>query len=613
MHISSRPLGRSSRLRGALLLVVVGLSVALGAGIGAADFPPDTPAADLPLGVAWGNNDYGKLGDATDVSRTTAVALGPGGSFSGRQVSSISSGRQSACAVVNGSVYCWGFGGHGELGNGASSDSAVPVQVGGPLAKRFVSSVSVGADHACAIADGRAFCWGDNLEGQLGSSFDGPASTPIEVDMTGAAAGKRFTQISTGFRFTCAVASGAPLCWGDNQNGQLGNGTVVDSPAPVAVTADLLKGQPVTSITAGSNHACLLAGGQAACWGVGAFGRLGNNSTTNAQVPVPVDTNGLLSGLTVTAISAGGSNTCVIAGKGGVRRPYCWGTNVSGNLGDGSAQEFSAVPVQVDIQLNSSVMKVSSISTGGSGACAIAGGKGYCWGSNTWGRIGDGTTITRPVAAPVSTVGVLLHRRLQQISAEGNFTDAIAVTPAHFTDVTSSYSFYDEVSWIAGSGIAQGYTDGTYGPTLNIQRQAMAAFLFRFNRLATRTPDCDPATPRKFTDVPASNQFCGAIEWLANNKIIPGGGKFSPGTPLTRGTMADWIFRTFHPGVTDQPCVGSTFEDVTPAVPQCGNIEWLASVGITNGFVDGTYQPTAPIHRDAMAAMFQRTAELAAH
>jgi len=613
MNISSRPVGRSSRLRGALLLVVLGFSVALGAGTGAADFPPNTPATDLPLGVAWGNNDYGQVGDASILPRTAAVAVAPGGAFDNRQVSSISSGRRSSCAIVVGQVYCWGHGGYGELGNGSTADSAVPVEVGGPLAHRFVSSVSVGEEHACAVADGRAFCWGNNDQGQLGSNFDLSTATPIEVDMTGAAAGKRFTQISAGDRFTCAVASGLALCWGNNQYGQIGNGTLENVPVPVAVTADLLKGRPVTSITSGGDHACLLAGGRAYCWGKNVLGQLGTGSKLGTSVPAHVDTSGALSGLTVAAISAAGENTCVIAGKGGVRRPFCWGTNFIHNLGDGSAATFSAVPVQPTLSFNAATVNISSISTGGSGACLIADGQGYCWGSNTWGRIGDGTQTTRPLATPVSSSGPLVHRRLQNVSADGDFTDGIAVRSPHFTDVPLAFQFYDEVSWLAGSGIAQGYPDGTYGPTLNIQRQAMAAFLFRFIRPGVVVPGCDPASPRAFTDVPASNQFCGAIEWLANNKIIPGGGKFSPGTPLTRGTMADWIFRTFHPGVTDQPCVGGTFDDVTAAVPQCGNIEWLASVGITNGFVDGTYQPTASIHRDAMAAMFQRTAELAAH
>ncbi|RIJ69890.1 hypothetical protein D1871_20575 [Nakamurella silvestris] len=606
---------RARLLTRRLPLLALVLGTALAPGIAIAELPPGTLPEDYPIAVAWGNNDLSQLGDGTAVTRTAPIQVSTGGLSASSQVSVVSSGHGSSCSIASGQTLCWGHGGSGELGNGHNSDSPVPVQVGGPLIHQFATAVSVGANHACGIVAGTAYCWGDNSHGQLGSAL-GPASNlPVAVDVSSLPAGAKFTQISAGTNFTCGVAGGLAYCWGLNEHGQLGIETHDDNSVPTPVHAAFLN-SPVTSISAGDGHACLLGGGKAYCWGQDEHGQLGSNSKmTDSSLPLTVYTAGALTGLNIVAISAGGQNTCVLGNKAGVRKPYCWGLNSTQNLGIDSLIADSAVPVAVSLPGSLATHSVSAIATGGAGACMIVTGAGYCWGANGSGQIGDNTTTIRPVPTAVEPNGGLLHHRLQAISAEQSYTTGIAVTTSQFTDVGASYLFFDEISWLAGAGITQGYSNGSYQPTKNISRQAMAAFLFRFENPGATTPTCFPNTTRKFTDVKTNDPFCGSIEWLVDHKIVTGGGKFNPGGDTTRAVMADWVYRAQNPGLPKLNCLGSArmFTDVPATSAQCGNIEWLASVGVTNGYPTGKYLPGSPIHRDAMAAFFQRTAELAAH
>ena len=194
--------------------------------------------------------------------------------------------------MADGRAYCWGYNGYGQLGNNSTTNSSVPVAVdtSGVLAGKTVTAITAGDIHTCAVADGKAYCWGDNGYGQLGNNSTtalagaGGGETP-----PGALAGKTVTAITAGDYHTCAVADGKAYCWGDNGYGQLGNNSTTDSSVPVAVnTSGPLAGKTVTAITAGSYHTCAVADGKAYCWGYNADGQLGNNSTTDSTVPVAV-------------------------------------------------------------------------------------------------------------------------------------------------------------------------------------------------------------------------------------------------------------------------------------------------------------------------------------
>ena len=177
---------------------------------------------------------------------------------------------------------------------------------------------------------------------------------------------------------SCAVVNGAVYCWGDNTYGNLGNNTGMSSVVPVQVQG-LTTG--VLGVTAGVQQTCARLANGNYCWGGNSSGQLGNNSTASSAVPVVI--TGFASGL--TDISAGTVSSCAIFNGAG----YCWGGNGSGQLGIGTTASQSLVPVNVSGGLTS---RVTSISMGYLHACAMFDALPLCWGSNSDGELGDGTT-----------------------------------------------------------------------------------------------------------------------------------------------------------------------------------------------------------------------------
>ena len=246
----------------------------------------------------WGGNEYGQLGDGTTVSRSTATAvLAAEGGSAGAELTgarSVAAGARHTCAVVDDGVFCWGYNGEGQLGTGDTVNSTRPRRVveDGSGYLFDVSAVSAGLNQTCAIAHGRARCWGNNEFGALGSgSVGGYSAVPLGVygDWGFLLAG--IDSISTGYDASCAVA--APhgnsnvYCWGSNGHGQLGNGAMgLASRAGAVVGFDRAQ-----SVTIGERHACALPrSGRPLCWGANAIGELGNGSyepsTTAVEVAV---------------------------------------------------------------------------------------------------------------------------------------------------------------------------------------------------------------------------------------------------------------------------------------------------------------------------------------
>lgn len=384
---------------------------------------PPVRAGDGGTIIAWGNGTSGMLGEGGigGADSNVPVAVDRSGPTWLRPVIAVDAGQLHACAVAGRKAYCWGLNGYGALGNGSTEgSSAVPVAVdtAGVLRGKRVTAISAGFFHTCVVAGAKAYCWGRGSEGQLGNGRTKSSAVPVAVKAEGVLRGKAVTSISAGESHTCAVADGRAYCWGKGAIGASGKSR---SKVPVAVSIKAaLHGKKVTAISAGleddsdeaewdgRNNTCAVAGGRAYCWGNNADGQLGTGTTVDSATPRAVKTSGALRGMTITAVSSGEQVTCAIAGG----RVYCWGR--SGGV-TGRAQD-SKVPVAVKSKALGRA-RVTALSTGRYHACAIAGGRAYCWGNNLSGELGSGSTKKQseaPVAVDMS--GFKAYRKMLAIS-----------------------------------------------------------------------------------------------------------------------------------------------------------------------------------------------------
>lgn len=307
----------------------------------------------------WGSNSSYQLGDGSSTTTSTTTFVNPTGLSSG--VSSVSvGGSPASCAVTTaGGLKCWG-----KIDfNALNTNFTTPTDVTGLTSG--VVSVSVGNNVAAALTtSGEVKAWG--WDGGYNSGMNAPFSSPV----TPVAAGSGLVTISCGGSHCCGItSSGGAKCWGYGAYGQIGNGSTSNANGYSDVTG-LTSG--VVSISAGYRHSCAVTtAGEVKCWGYNAQGQLGDGTTTNRTTPVTV--SGFSSGGASVFVSSGDYNptTCVVQTTGGVK---CWGTG--GPIGSGAFS--STTPVQVS-GLSSGV---TSVSVGSQSACAqTTSGQVYCWGS----------------------------------------------------------------------------------------------------------------------------------------------------------------------------------------------------------------------------------------
>lgn len=320
----------------------------------------------------WGANSWTQDGNPATYS---SGAFDVEGLTSG--VRAIAAGPEHTCALtVAGGVKCWGRNAEGQLGDGTTVSTSVPVDVTGLTSG--VSGIAAGDLGTCALVTStKLTCWG------------GTYKSRTEVAVIDA------VSIVSGGRHGCALTSGrGVMCWGWNDNGELGNGTASSSFTRRAVDVFGLGG-PATAIGVGGSSSCaLMASGAVKCWGGNGAGQLGNGSSFDSSVPV--DVAGLGSG--VIAIAAG-NHACAVTDVGGVK---CWGWNEVGQVGDGTTTS-RRVPVDVP-ELSSGV---TAIATGASHTCAITiEDEIKCWGRGAEGQLGNGADENLSTSSPIDVQGL---------------------------------------------------------------------------------------------------------------------------------------------------------------------------------------------------------------
>ncbi|MCI0434054.1 MAG: PKD domain-containing protein [Gemmatimonadetes bacterium] len=256
-----------------------------------------------------------------------------------RAFDAISAGWDHTCALAGtGEAYCWGYGGNGSLGYGGFNRFLVPVKV---VTTQAFALVTAGASHTCGLTTGgQAACWGTNSLGQLGfiptvetaQCTLGAPCTPLPVPVSGAIT---FVALDAGGHSTCGLDTGGrAYCWGENLFGELGNGTTDNglTPKPVA------GGHTFKTIRVGSSHACATTtSDDAYCWGLNSRGQLGAPSTSTCAFfqayPCSLTPALVSGGLKWRIVDAGTAHSCGITTAG---RAYCWGWNAAGQIGDGT-------------------------------------------------------------------------------------------------------------------------------------------------------------------------------------------------------------------------------------------------------------------------------------
>ena len=337
--------------------------------------------------VCWGDNEYGQLGDGTTTGSAVPIYV----NVAANEIPvEVTVGQVTACALMeSGNIYCWGSGYYGKMGNGEPwNDDYVNTEMRQVLLPEGQGgqTVSISGGHICTILDnGDVYCWGRGNQGQLGYGGTSNRNIPAKVNLPGQ---RSAIAISTGTFMTCAITTdGMGYCWGENDEGQLGNGTTNSrqmTPAEVLFPS----GYTPVSISAGDDFACaLMDNRKVMCWGENNDGRLGQGPLATDDETTPVWVS-MENSETAHFLDIGTKSACMILDSGETK---CWGTNEEGQIGQGDTDiDYYSTPTEVNGNYDFVALSINSDTI-----CAItSNAEGYCWGDNEAGQTGRGSIDT---------------------------------------------------------------------------------------------------------------------------------------------------------------------------------------------------------------------------
>jgi alpha-tubulin suppressor-like RCC1 family protein len=350
----------------------------------------------------WGNGTNGRLGNAVTTNRSTPVTTFAGGT-NWKQVSSGDS--HTAAIKTDGTLWTWGNGDSGRLGNGATTGNiSTPVTTfaGGTNWKQ----VSAGGDHTAAIkTDGTLWTWGLGFSGRLGNAAITDRSTPV----TTFAGGTNWKQVSGSYHTAAIKTDGTLWTWGAGGSGRLGTNDITNRLTPVTTFAG---GTNWKQVSAGDSHtSAIKTDGTLWTWGAGGSGRLGNSLLTNRSTPVTT----FAGGTNWKQVSSGASHTSAIKTDGTL---WIWGDGGTGRLGNNDITSRST-----PVTTFAGGTNWKQVSAGESHTAAVkTDGTLWTWGVGGSGRLGN-AKATGSIITPVTTFAG--GTNWKQVSSGGSHTAAI--------------------------------------------------------------------------------------------------------------------------------------------------------------------------------------------
>lgn len=373
----------------------------------------------------WGSNGSQQLGLGSSAKTSYATRPYPVKGMSASPAS-VGNGYSSACAtLVTGSIVCWGRNTTGQLG---TTNQGAYLRAATPIASllspwQAPSNTTLGTRNVCFRDNNQTVkCLGGNSVGQLGNGNNTASNVPVQVAViTGASEATQARQIATGSNHTCArLANKNVKCWGINNYRQLGTPTNAVAWVNTPVDVPNLSNN-VTQIASMADHTCAIhESGAASCWGADQYGQLGDGTVAPFKGNVTVD--GL--GADAKQISTGVGHSCALITGGAVR---CWGSNEFGQLGNGTTTT-SAKPVSV-IGLSRPAIEISA--GGYHTCARLDNNQIYCWGRGTKGQLGNGSLENSPTAKKVASVGGIHYAsvRLSKVAGHANFQGTFVALP----------------------------------------------------------------------------------------------------------------------------------------------------------------------------------------